>query len=110
MIIRSQYLTDQFPGYDERFRFYGTDDYFLQEYAKTQPYICVLKAELIHDLARNSNEEIEVKLWRHVDNIRSLNLLNETGWVRRTCCRLYCLFYSARISIKYRDRRFLEWR
>lgn len=110
MIIRSRYLVGQFPGYDERLRFYGTDNYFLQEYAKTQLWLCVLDVEIQHDLARNRDEGVETKLWRHLDNVRALYLLNEKGWVRRTCCQLYCLLYSAKIALQHRDRRFLKWR
>lgn len=108
MVIRSRYLAEKFPGYDERLQFYGTDNYFLQKYAETEPWLYVLNVEIRHELARDHQEDVKVKLWRHRDNMRSLRILNQRGWFRRTVCWLYCLLFSAKVALLYRDRRFLE--
>ena len=109
MIIRSQYLGGQFRGYDQRIRFYGTDDYFCQQYAQTQPWLYVMDVEIQHQLALDRDEELEVKLWRHRSNIHAVVLLNEKGLIRRSACHLYCFLYCAKSALLHRDIRFLKW-
>ena len=50
MLIRSSYFTTEFAGYDPRLKFYGTDDYFMMEYRKSNDFFYTLDYIIQHDL------------------------------------------------------------
>jgi GT2 family glycosyltransferase len=107
MVIRASYLLKQFDGYDERLRFYGTDNDFMQKYAATNRELFVFDSRLRHDLASFSVEDVEAKLWRHRENVRALLLSNGRG-IGKALIHLYAFVYSARLAYRFRDRRFLS--
>ena len=107
MAISSTYLRNVFGGYDERFRLYNIDNYFMREYARTNAHFVVLDAVIHHDLAVVTDQGRESRLWRHRETIRSLHLLSDGSWLRETLTFAYCSLYSLRQTIKYRDLRFL---
>jgi GT2 family glycosyltransferase len=109
MIVRSEYLVRRFPGYDERLRFYGTDNDFCRKYAKTERWMYALNSVVTHSLARDANEATEVKLSRHRENVRALLVVNGDDWKRRTGALLYCVAYCSKMAIAERDVRFLTW-
>jgi GT2 family glycosyltransferase len=109
MIIRRDYLARRFSGYDERLRFYGTDNDFCRKYAATERWMYVLDSEVKHSLARDVDEPSDVRLWRHRENVRALLLTNSGDWFTRTTCRLYCVGYCSKTAILERDVRFLRW-
>nr|BFD44251.1 hypothetical protein FFPRI1PSEUD_57500 [Pseudomonas sp. FFPRI_1] len=57
MIIRWSYFTGIFKGYDKRLKFYGTDDYFMMEYRKTNKYFYLLDYTIHHDLTCNPDAD-----------------------------------------------------
>ncbi|MFK3792768.1 glycosyltransferase [Pseudomonas piscis] len=57
MIIRWSYFNDKFKGYDERLKFYGTDDYFMMEYRKTNETFYLLDYSINHDLTCNPDSD-----------------------------------------------------
>lgn len=57
MIIRWSYFTEIFKGYDKRLKFYGTDDYFMMEYRKTNKYFYLLDYTIHHDLTCNPDAD-----------------------------------------------------
>ncbi len=107
MAISSTYLRNKFGGYDERFRLYNIDNYFMREYATTNAHFVVLDAVIHHDLAVVTDQDRKSRLWRHRETIRSLHLLGDGLWLRETLTVAYCFLYSLRQAIKYRDLRFL---
>lgn len=107
MVISAPYLREHFPGYDERLQFYGTDNFFMREYGKTNRQFVVLDCILQHDLSCFTPENIEVKLWRHRENVNSLRILHEGCGMRTWLAHAYCRLHNLRQAIKYCDRRFL---
>lgn len=108
MAIRGTYLVRDFSGYDERLRFYGTDNYFMKKYAETNPHVAILSAVIDHDLSRDNPESPEIRLWRHRDLIRGI-LVTESGWISSIVAHIYCFIYSLKTALRYRDKRFLQW-
>lgn len=107
MAISVSYLREAFPGYDERLRFYGTDNFFMREYGKTNCQFAVLNCTVQHDLSRFARETLETKLWRHRENVNSLRLLHEGRGIHTWLAQAYCRVHNLRQAIKYRDLRFL---
>lgn len=107
MAISVSYLREEFPGYDERFRFYGTDLFFMREYGRTNRQFVVLDCALQHDLSFFATETVEIKLWRHRESVAALRLLHEGRGMQTWLTRAYCGVCHLRQAIKYRDLRFL---
>jgi len=107
MVISVPYLRDEFRGYDERLRSYGTDNFFMREYNKTHGQFVVLDCVVQHDLARFAPEPVEIKLRRHRENVNSLRLLHEGCGIHTWLAQAYCRVHNLRQAIKYRDLRFL---
>jgi GT2 family glycosyltransferase len=107
MVISVPYLRDEFRGYDQRLRSYGTDNFFMQEYSKRHGQFVVLDCVVQHDLSGFAKESVEIKLRRHRENVNSLRILNEGRGMQTLLTRAYCSVYNLRQAIKYRDMRFL---
>jgi GT2 family glycosyltransferase len=109
MIIRSDYLARRFPGYDERLRFYGTDNDFCRKYSRTEKWMYTLNSVVTHSLSRDVDEISDVRLSRHRENVRALLITNTTGWFTRGLVLCYCRLYCVKRAIIERDARFLRW-
>jgi hypothetical protein len=107
MAISAAYLRNQFPGYDERLRFYGTDNFFMREYGKSNRHFVVLECAIQHELSFFARETVEIKLWRHRESVAALCLLNEGRGIQTWLTRAYCGVCHLRLAIKHRDLRFL---
>jgi GT2 family glycosyltransferase len=107
MAISASYLREEFLGYDERLRFYGTDNFFMREYGKTHRQFVVLNCVVQHDLSFFARETIETKLWRHRESVAALCLLNKGRGIETWLTQAYCGICDLRQAIKYRDLRFL---
>ena len=80
MIINFNYLKNIFKGYDERLKFYGTDTYFMFEYAKDNKYCYVIDYIFKHDSALlDDNENINKMLFRLHDLFYSWRITNENN-------------------------------
>ena len=109
MIIRREYLVRRFIGYDERLRFYGTDNDFCRKYATTERWLYVLNSVVTHSLARDADETRDVKLWRHRENVRALLVTHSGDWIGRVTSRAYCAVYCSKKAMAERDLAFLSW-
>jgi len=107
MVISVTYLREEFPGYDERLRFYGTDSFFMREYGRRNCHFVVLDCVVEHDLSFFAKETVEIKLWRHRESIAALCILNEGRGVQTWLTHAYCGVCNVRQAIRYRDLRFL---
>lgn len=107
MAISVSYLRKEFRGYDERLRFYGTDNFFMREYGKTRSHFVVLDSVVEHDLSSFTPEDVDTKLWRHRESVSALRILSETQGVTRWLTHAYCGVCNLRQAWKYRDARFL---
>jgi GT2 family glycosyltransferase len=110
MFIGREFLRS-FAGYDPRLRFYGTDNFFVREYARSEPSIVVLEAVIDHDLSRNNkNEPRNLRLWRHRDSMLGIRLTNQQPALLRWIALIYCTMYSLRKAFRHRDSGYLRWK
>ncbi len=109
MVISATYLTSSFSGYPEALKFYGTDTFLCQAYAKHCPWLYVIDTTIRHDLARFREESADVKLWRHRETISATCFINRAGRLRGYACTVYAHAVSLRTAIKQHDLRFLRW-
>lgn len=109
MMIRARYLKHGFEGYDERIRFYFTDNDFMSRYNASHTHFCVLDYQMQHSLnfyARG--ESYQVKSQRFRDLRRSfLILMRRKGWLSYLSTQLYLFIYSIKFAIIHRDVRYI---
>lgn len=94
MIIRWSYFTETFKGYDKRLKFYGTDDYFMMQYRKTNKSFYLLDYTIEHDLTcdpeaddiykfRSSFQEAQKSFLILHSNGRTLSMAGLVVFIRR---------------------------
>jgi hypothetical protein len=108
MIITSRYLLKKFPRYPDKLAFYGTDDWFCEQYAADEKIACVIASIIQHNISTFNTESVETKLWRHREMVRASRVLNSHGVFRRCGCYLYTSLTCARMAFRFRDKRFLS--
>lgn len=97
------------PFYDERLRFYGTDTDFFIRYQDYYDYIGVLDADLAHSLSEHGQEDSDHALFRWGDNFESINIMfQDRSWLFKVVMRLYYFAVKIKLSIKFRDARFMR--
>ena len=109
MIISSKYLKNSFEGYDERIKFYFTDNDFMSRYDSSHDKLFVLDYKMKHTLDfYKKGESFEKKKRRFRDLRRSfLILMKRQGWLAYTLTQLYLFVYSVKFSIIQRDIRYI---
>lgn len=109
MIISARYLKHGFEGYDERIRFYGTDNDFMSRYTASHSMLCVLDYNMHHTLNYYANDEPFAKASaRYRDQRRaSFILMKRHGAFIYFLTHLYWLVFSVKYAFKKRDIRYL---
>lgn len=112
MVISADYLLNEYEGYDERLKFYGTDSYFMLRYGQTQPFFCTFPCRMSHTLNfYDPSESFETKARRFREARRALILCMSlrSRWVKWMAA-VYMDVYSVKYAILQRDARFLFMR
>lgn len=107
MVIRTNYLKDAFPGYDENLRFYATDTYFMYIYRSQNKEVCVLNACLNHIL--NFFEEDNTSKARRFKEQRAGNLYlskKQNIFLYYMQCVRY-IYVTIRFCMVYRTWKFI---
>ena len=109
MIIKAKYLKERFEGYDERIKFYFTDNEFMSRYNSSHRELFVLDYRMNHTLNfYKRGEDFEKKKDRFKDLRRSyLILMRRKGIVYYLLSQVYLFVYSIKFSIQQRDIRFI---
>jgi GT2 family glycosyltransferase len=110
MLLRAGFLRDHFHGFPQGILLYGTDTWLCQKYAQFYSHVCVADIVMDHGLSQFEVEDVEKKLWRHREIVRSTYVLNRQNPLRATLCLAYLFFQSLRAAFKFRDMRFLSCR
>lgn len=109
MIISARYLKHEFEGYDERIRFYFTDNDFMSRFTASHQQFIVLDYTVQHTLnfyARG--EDFETKSRRLRELRRSfLILMRRRGILAYLSTWLYLVVYSIKFAIIQRDVRYI---
>lgn len=107
MVIRTNYLKDVFPGYDEHLKFYVTDLDFMYKYRSQNKDVCVLDARLNHIL--NFYEEDNASKARRFKEQRTGNLYiskKQNIFLYYMQCVRY-IYVTIRFCLVYRTREFI---
>ena len=107
MVIRTNYLKDAFPGYDEHLKFYVTDLDFMYKYRSQNKDVYVLDARLNHIL--NFYEEDNASKARRFKEQRTGNLYiskKQSIFLYYMQCIRY-IYVTLRFCLKYRTRLFI---
>lgn len=109
MIVNGRYLKHDFEGYDERIKFYFTDNDFMSRYTASHKELVVLDYKIHHCLDfYKKGEPYEVKARRFRELRRSfLILMRRKSLWGYFLTQLYLVVYSVKFSIVQRDVRFL---
>lgn len=110
MIISFKFLREKYKGYDERLKFYGTDDYFMMEYCKNENELFVLDYEFEHDLTlstlNNSSDKL-VKSYHQM--LEAWSILYSDSVFKYIVC-FYAIIHSLFTAVKYKNKDFLKWK
>lgn len=110
MIISFKFLKEKYKGYDERLKFYGTDDYFMMEYCKNEKELFILDYEFEHDLTLstlNSSSDKLVKSYHQM--LEAWSILYDDS-ILKYIVKLYTVIHSFYTAIKYKNKDFLIWK
>ena len=108
MIIHFRYLKGDFKGFDERFKLYGIDTFFMQQYGMSNRDLFVLPYQMVHDLADYKVESIETKIFRFEEFARGSFLLTERYLLNRILCIAFIGYRALRLAIQFRNLAFLK--
>lgn len=110
MLISAAYLKNDFPGYDERLRFYGTDTQFMLEYIERRSELVVLDVCLEHDLSFFSDS-----IQNRVSKFRTMRTAYQYIYEFKPFWQLFGVklvlgLVAMVYAVRYRDFRFLKLR
>lgn len=109
MAIRGHYLKLEYPGYNERIKFYGTDNDFMYRYSKQNSQIVILDVKIKHTLNFYHNTEIDNIIWRYRDISNGiLQQMKTINLIVYVLSYIYVNIYALRLSFKYRTLRFFN--
>lgn len=108
MVIAGRYLKgNDFPGYDEVLRFYGTDTQFMVDYTKRRDMLVVLDAVIQHDLSFFS-ADMQTRVDKFLQMKRAhLYVHARAGGVESLLTRVTLGLVSMVYAMKYRSWRCL---
>lgn len=77
MVIATDYLKKTNFKYDERLKFYGTDNYFINNYEKNEEQFYMMKTIINHSFSMHEKEQLEKILWRFEDYLNGSMVMLE---------------------------------
>lgn len=110
MIISFKFLKEKYKGYDERLKFYGTDDYFMMEYCKNEKELFILDYEFEHDLTLSTLNNSSDKLVKSYHQMLEAWSILYSDSILKYIVKLYTYIHSSYIAIKYKNKDFLIWK
>ena len=106
MVISNRLFKNGFR-YDENLRFYGTDNFFMIEYARDNKFLNVLDVQIKHSLSYNSSEDISNKVRIFKEIKRANRIIYQKDFFKRQLVIANNLFVALKLSLKYKTRLFL---
>jgi GT2 family glycosyltransferase len=106
MVISNRVFINGFR-YNEKLNFYGTDNYFMYQYSKSNKELIVLDAKFIHSLSFNTSNDIKNKL-RIFREIRNANkIIYAKNCFKRQLVFFNNLSVAIKLCLKYKTLEFL---
>jgi hypothetical protein len=106
MVICNRFFKDGFR-YDKDLRFYGTDNYFMIEYAKANENLVVLDVRFNHSLSFNSTGDIKNKLRIFRENRRANKIIYKKDFFKRQIVLLNNWVVAIKLCLKNNTLAFL---
>lgn len=109
MMIRASYMKHVFEGYDERIRFYFTDNDFMARYNDSHSEFYVLDYVVEHSLNFYAKGECFTTKSRRFRELRRsfLILMRRRSWFAWLATQIYMVVYSVKYAIIHRDIRYV---
>lgn len=105
MMISSQYLSKN--SFDERLALYGIDTRFMIDFARKEDHLSVVPTTISHDTALWSTSDPDKLLPRFRALIRTWPIVFEDKQLTKLASTFYGYVLRLKMTIKYRDLRFL---
>jgi hypothetical protein len=106
MVISNRVFIDGFR-YDERLNFYGTDNFFMHEYAKKNDILIVLDIKIHHDLSFNGKDNISNKIRIFKEIKRANRIIYCDNRFKKTLVVLNNTIVSVKLCVRYKTLAFL---
>lgn len=106
MVISSRVFKEGFR-YDERLRFYGTDNYFMNQYSKSNKDLIVLDVKFTHSLSFNDSNDVNNKLRIFKEIKRANKIIHSQNKVRKYIVIFNNFLVSLKFCYKYKSITFL---
>ena len=110
MIIERKWFSEKFTGYDERLRFYGTDDDFMTKYQESERYLYVLNVIIEHHLTLSTLNGTSPSLLKAYREAVSAWGILYSGGLGQLLVRTYIVIHSIYMSLRYRDSSYLWYK
>ena len=107
MFIRCKYLKEQFQGYNEKIKFYGTDNDFMYKYSKQNKFAYILNSSLNHTLNYYEDITVESKVRRYKDVKNGILVQMESiNKMLVVLARAYLFIYECKMNVKFKTLSF----
>lgn len=107
MVISNRFFKDGFR-YDEDLRFYGTDNYFMIQYAKANENLVVLDVRFNHSLSFNASGDLKNKLRIFRENRRANKIIYKNYFFKRQIVLLNNFLVAIKLCFKNQTLAFLS--
>ena len=108
MVISSRFFKEEGFRYDERLRFYGTDNYFMNEYSKLRKDLIVLDIKFTHSLSFNDSNDVNNKLRIFKEIKKSNAIIYSDQFLKRQIVLFNNLVVACKLSLKHKTLRFFS--
>lgn len=104
MAIRTTYLKKHFRGYNEKIKFYGTDNDFMTQYSKDNKYFILMDTVINHELNYYENQNRK-DILRRLEDMKygSYILMQETNPFILGLAKIYWWMYENKIKYGLRN-------
>jgi hypothetical protein len=106
MVISNRIFMNGFR-YDERLNFYGTDNFFMYEYAKKNHELIVLDIKINHDLSFNGKDNIVNKIRIFKEIKRANRIIYSENIFKRTLVAINNRIVSIKLCLRFKTLAFL---
>lgn len=108
MVLSTRLFQNGFR-YDINLKFYGTDNYFMNHYAKENKNLVVLDVNFQHSLSFNSSDDINNKLRIFREIRRANKIIYSKEFYKRQLVLCNNLFVAIKLCIRYRTLEFMYY-
>jgi hypothetical protein len=106
MVISSRVFRNGFR-YNENLNFYGTDNYFMNQYSKNNESLIVLDSKFIHSLSFSASNDLKNKLRIFGEIRRANSIIYSKEFTKRQIVSFNNFVVAVKLCLKYKTLDFL---